>query len=169
MPGTPPATHSCPRVTVASIATGSCLFAAEPIPAGTVILRMDGELRAQPTRHSLQLDDGVHLESPAHLDEAETRARYPWRYLDHSCDPNAWVRDRELVARRDIPACAPITFDYNTTEMDLAHPFPCHCGAAGCAGTIAGFVHLDGAQQARREAMLLPYLRRRQGRGSARG
>lgn len=63
----------------------------------------------------------------------------PDRHLNHSCDPNTWIRYTgagcEIVTRRAIPAGEEITCDYriNVTGGDA---WPCRCGAARCRGTV---------------------------------
>lgn len=81
-------------------------------------------------------------------------AEYGWRFLNHSCEPNAFLRGLTLVALDDIPEGAEITFDYNTTEWDMAHPFACVCGTPACVGVVRGYRHLDDAARAR----LLPWV-----------
>jgi SET domain len=65
----------------------------------------------------------------------------PDRYINHSCDPNAYVlyeRDRSfLAARQDIPAGQEITYDYNINITGRT-AWPCHCGALRCRGTTVG-------------------------------
>lgn len=66
---------------------------------------------------------------------------FPDRHVNHSCDPNAWLRYTadgcELMARRAISSGAEITCDY---EMNLTggSSWPCHCGSARCRGRLAG-------------------------------
>jgi SET domain-containing protein len=65
----------------------------------------------------------------------------PDRYINHSCDPNAYVLyegDRPyLVARRDLAAGQEITCDYNI-NITAGTAWPCHCGSARCNGTVMG-------------------------------
>lgn len=75
----------------------------------------------------------------------------PDRYLNHSCDPNAYVLYEEdscfIVARRDINTGEEITCDYslNVTGGDT---WPCHCSAARCRGNTTGdFFRLPEALQ----------------------
>jgi hypothetical protein len=133
----------------------------EAIRAGEVILTAQGEEVDRPSRTSLQVDEGVHLEVPAGLSLARTMDAYQWRFLDHSCDPAASFRGRELVALRDLPAWSLVTFDYNTTEYELAEPFHCECGSPSCQGEqVRGFRHLDAADRRRRLPHLASHLRR---------
>jgi len=84
--------------------------------------------------------------------------RYPWRFLNHSCDPNAAVRERQLIAVRPIHPGEDLTFNYNTTEYDMASPFACHCGSLFCAGQIRGFKYLDRQERERLRPLLNPHL-----------
>src|SRR3972149_2928201 len=43
----------------------------------------------------------------------------------YCCDPNALVRNLEVVTSREIQPWEEITFNYNTTEYDIADPFTC--------------------------------------------
>ena len=52
-----------------------------------------------------------------------------------------------------------ITFNYLTSEWDMAEAFECRCGAERCLGNIRGFKHLTPAEQAGLEPLLTPFLR----------
>jgi hypothetical protein len=66
---------------------------------------------------------------------------YPDRHLNHSCDPNAFVRYEQkacfLVARRDIREGEEITCDYNVNITE-GTSWPCHCGSTRCRGETTG-------------------------------
>ena len=150
---------ACPAVAVLVEADQRRLVAAQPIAAGTVIFTLVGRETRVATRYSIQVGPEMHLDSDdLATDEARVRERY-WMYLNHSCDPSAWVRGLELVARQDIAVGEGVTFDYNCTEWDMAEPFRCHCGTTRCVGRVAGYRHLDATQRARVQATLSPYLR----------
>ena len=94
--------------------------------------------------------------------------------MNHSCDPDAWVRYREgaceLVARRAIASGVEITVDYqiNVTGGDT---WPCRCGSGRCRGQVVGdFFQLPAALQ-REYAPLLAdwFVRRHRGRLAALG
>jgi D-alanine-D-alanine ligase len=61
-----------------------------------------------------------------------------WKPINHSCDPNAWLRGLDLVARRKISAGEEITIDYATFYNERMEDFVCHCSAAACRKTIRG-------------------------------
>lgn len=150
---------ACPSVAVLVEHDQRRLIAAQPIAARTVIFTIEGRESRTPTRYSVQVAGDLHIDSddlPPGLERA--RHRY-WMYLNHHCQPSAWVRGREVVALRDIAPGEGVTFDYNTTEGSMASPFACHCGAAECLGEIRGANHLSPAERARVAPYLADYLR----------
>lgn len=116
------------------------LYATQTIKKGTVILWLskDSNYFTEPTRTSIQIRNR-HLE------------HYEGGCTNHSCTPNAkilsvmWGLDMKahyvpfeafaesstlnpvLMAGEDILAGEEITFDYETTEEELAEPFKCNC------------------------------------------
>ena len=84
------------------------------------ITYFEGRETDQDTRYSLLLD-GKRIEPTGEL-----------KYLNHSCNPNAYFSDRWLVASRDISIGDEITIDYFATENMISYPFICHCGAENC-------------------------------------
>lgn len=146
--------------TVRDVPHGAGLFSLRDFARGAEILPINGRLQKSPTRYSIQLDDGVHIEADGALAEREMRARHPWRFLNHSCEPNAAIDGRRLVALRAIRAGEQITFDYTTTEADMAEAFDCGCGARDCIGRVRGFLHLGADARRARADRLAPHLRR---------
>lgn len=67
----------------------------------------------------------------------------PWMYLNHSCNPNAGIRNnREIVAMRPIAKGEEITIDYAMNNND-EWTIECHCGEPNCRRIIGGFDLLD--------------------------
>ena len=127
------------------------VIATQTVHAGGEVLEFIGELVDRPSKYSLQVGEDLHLLAP----EGE-----PWRYLNHSCDPNARMAGMKLLALRDIAPGDEVTFDYNTTEWAMATPFTCGCGA--CDGRlIAGFSRLSPREQADLEPRLADHLKDR--------
>jgi hypothetical protein len=149
-------TTGCPAVGVLVEATQRRLIARQPIAAGQVIFTLVGRETRVATRYSVQVGPEMHLDSDdLPTDEARVRERY-WMYLNHSCEPSAWIRGLAVVALRAIAPGEGVTFDYNTTEWEMAEPFECHCGTPSCVGRVAGYRQLSPAQQAR----VAPYVSR---------
>lgn len=140
---------ACPAVAVLVEETQRRLVAAAPIPAGTEIFSLVGRETRVPTRYSIQVGPEMHLDSDdLATDEARVRDRY-WMYLNHSCEPSAWIRGLSVMALRDIAPGEGVTFDYNATEYAMAEPFDCHCGAPSCVGRVAGYAALDATGRER--------------------
>jgi hypothetical protein len=135
------------------------LVATRPVAAGTRLFAITGRETTVPTRYSLQVGPALHLDQECARDEFDLVRRYFWRYLDHHCDPTTVIRDREVFAVRDIAEGDGVTFNYNTTEYDMAEPFRCHCGSARCVGTVRGARHLTRAQRVELARWLPDYLR----------
>lgn len=143
------------------------VVASRAFRAGERLMVLEGVLTAKPSRYSVQVDEDVHVEVPeqAEVDADATIHRYPWRSLNHACDPNARISGRELLAMRPIARGEEVTFDYETTEWDMASPF--RCGCTRCGGrTIRGFRWLPAAERERRRPWLAAHLLRRMGRPS---
>jgi hypothetical protein len=139
--------------------TGVGVFATRDIDAGERVLDINGTVQRHPTRYSIQVMLDEHIDCHESLSDEEMRARFPWRFLNHCCEPNAGIVGRTLVARRAIRAGEQVTFDYTTTESTMAEPFGCRCGAAKCLGRVSGFLSLTAEEQRARAALVAPHLK----------
>jgi len=139
---------------------GDGVVTTQAIREGAALLHIQGALCAAPDRHTIQVADRVHISGDSRL----------WAFLNHSCAPNCrldfstWT----LVAAREIHADEELTFNYLTTEWDLAEPFVCACGSSGCCGVVRGFRHLARREQERLRPWLSPFLAERLGGPMAR-
>ncbi len=64
----------------------------------------------------------------------------PYKYLNHSCDPNTGIKGRvTMYALRDIAANEELTIDYATIEGDERWELPseCLCGSKSCRRKIS--------------------------------
>lgn len=107
----------------------------------------------------LALDDSrvVSKDAPLQSGEQEHHCDYlesgkiilmqvPERYINHSCDPNTYVKTidgtRLVIARREIPIGTEITYDYSVNG-DGNTVWHCRCGAARCRHEVhSDFFHL---------------------------
>jgi SET domain-containing protein len=65
----------------------------------------------------------------------------PERYINHSCDPNTWMKDEVTsTARRNIKANEELTIDYATYIANENRIIieKCKCGSANCRKRITG-------------------------------
>jgi SET domain-containing protein len=129
---------------------GRGVYARVPIPEGTRIVEYCGEritkaeaLRREDERLARQArggDGSVYIFVLNRRHDLDGRMHdNVARLINHSCAPNCraeviagriWI-----IARRDIPAGAELSFDYGYGYNEgLQHP--CRCGAPGCVGFI---------------------------------
>lgn len=134
-------------------ARGSGLFAARAYEPGEAVARFPAVFVDVPDVHTVQIDDGRHLDTTGH----------PTRLLNHACDPSCVV-DADgygVIAVRSLAPGEELTFDYLTTEWELSAPFLCTCGGVGCVGLVRGYRFATPAQRAARAGRVSPYLARK--------
>jgi hypothetical protein len=132
------------NVTVgASRVNGLGVFAAVRFPAGSVVLAIDDS-------HVVDADHPVPPGEEHHCDYLEQGKtvwmQAPERYINHSCNPNVYVRTlngvRQVVALRAIDPREEIAYDYCINGYGDTI-WTCHCGAACCRHSIhSDFFHL---------------------------
>lgn len=134
---------------------GKALFAKEDIGKDEILIRLGGRILKNPTRTSLQVGEGKHLEGPGRMDD----------FLNHSCDANGYMNFDDLTFRskRKIKKGEELTFNYLTTEWDMANKFECRCGSRNCFGRIRGFRYLTKKQRLTLGPYLSPFLRKKLG------
>jgi hypothetical protein len=67
------------------------------------------------------------------------------QYINHSCSPTVFfdTTGMELVCLQPLKPGDEFTFFYPSTEWEIAQPFVCNCGHAGCLQLINGASHLS--------------------------
>ena len=92
------------------------VYATEPIAEGQVVHNLlPSEVCGEPTKTSIQIDEGVHIENEV------------GRYVNHSCHPTCEIKDAKIVSLKNIEQGQEITFDYGKNESVMAAPFTCSC------------------------------------------
>ncbi len=126
------------------------VFARDHIAQDSVIFYLKGTVSSEPTKYTIQLGPTQHLTFPA-VRRADDDLDYCWQYLNHSCAPNGYMNTSERTFRawRNIELGEEITFNYLTTESEMAVPFPCICDSENCFGFIAGRRFLTRTQARR--------------------
>lgn len=147
------------RVAVLRAGGRYALVARERVAAGSRLFAVDGELTDVPSRYSLQVGAGEHLDLPDGCAHEEIMDTFFWRFMNHSCEPNALIDGRQVNAVTDIRPGEEITFHYNATEWEMAEPFDCECGSALCEGRIAGYARTTPEARKRLRPWLAAYLR----------
>ena len=119
---------------------GRGLFAKKRIPEGTVIWRMDGDVRIytgkeiddfRPSYKKLLVKYGYY-DQIGRLVFCTDNAKY-W---NHSCDPNsAPIAMDADIAIRDIDGGEELTYDYALLESP-GYAMTCSCGTSSCRHTV---------------------------------
>ncbi len=67
------------------------------------------------------------------------------QYTNHSCEPTVFFNTTtmQLVCLQSMQPGDEFTFFYPSTEWEIAQPFVCNCGSAGCLQLINGASHLS--------------------------
>ena len=133
---------------------GKGVFAKRCYPATAVIGEITGEIIIDcldGSSYSFEIDDRTQLEPDA-----------PFRYLNHSCQPNCefdWFEDDStegvvaplyLLALQDIWPGEELTIDYN---WPASGAIPCHCLAASCRGWIVSLDELNLLKRPRNSSL----------------
>lgn len=134
------------------------LVALRDFPAGSRLFAVEGQITEEPTRYSVQVGAGIHLDLPGGHAPEELMDRFFWRFTNHSCAPNAQLRGRDFFALRPIEPWQEITFHYESTEYEMAEPFDCHCGESACRGRIEGFRYRTDDEREQLRPMLADHL-----------
>jgi SET domain-containing protein len=124
----------------ASPIEGLGIFALRSFAAGELI-RAVTVVREITPEAPLQPELGERREHCDYPDGKVLLIGAPDRHLNHSCDPNAWLRyvgpGEQIVARRHIGAGEEITCDYSV-NLTGGDTWPCHCGVPRCRGHVTG-------------------------------
>lgn len=136
--------HRGDSVRLGETHVGKGVFTERSYPAGAVIGEITGDVvtdRAHGSSYSFEIDEQTQLEPYA-----------PFRYLNHSCEPNCefdhFDDDGEygagarlyVIALGDILAGAELTIDYNWPARSA---IPCRCCAESCRGWIVCLDELE--------------------------
>jgi SET domain-containing protein len=121
---------------------GFGMFAYKTIHAGEMVIIWGGTIFVEDEIKAGIAKAGTVSRIDENFFLADTNAETdsPDYYLNHSCDPNVWLKDDiTLVARREIEIGEELTADYATWEVDpLWELSPCRCGKALCRGKVTG-------------------------------
>ncbi|TAH25576.1 MAG: SET domain-containing protein-lysine N-methyltransferase [Cytophagales bacterium] len=87
-------------------------------------------------KYCTEIEENIYV-GPYENEHIEAQLDY---FINHSCDPNAWmVNDGDVAARRKILKGEQITIDYATfvvNEFESAKINPCLCGSYNCRGEV---------------------------------
>jgi len=102
------------------------------------VKRLPKDFRLIFEKYSTEIEPYVYV-GPYPGENVEPQMDY---FINHSCDPNAWlVNDNDVVARRAIKAGEQVTVDYATLiihEFESSRIIDCLCGSANCRKILKG-------------------------------
>ena len=138
------------------------VIATESFNAGDVILTVEGRETQVASKYSVQIAEGLHIDVDRPEMVEQHPERYLWRFLNHKCQPNAWLNGRHLHAIGSIEPGEEVTFNYNANEYEMASPFACWCDGHETDGIeqIRGFKYLSERQRSRLEPYLSDHIRK---------
>jgi len=133
---------------------GKTLYANSDFWRGEEIFRIEGKLVREPTRTSVPVKKDLFVEPDNE-----------GRYLCHSCEPSAGVKDgRKIVAFRDIVAGEEVSVDYAMIvnryrptqgfEQDLL----CRCESDSCRGVLGSYDNLSDEIREKYRGFVSEYL-----------
>ena len=134
---------------------GKSLFSIDSFVKDEIILKFEEKFLKKPRRDTLCIDISKHQYS--------TDPNAAENFLNHFCSPNGYINFDDLTYRalRPIKKGEELTFNYLTTEWDMANKFDCDCGSNKCYGQIKGFKYLTLKQQKELEPLLSPFLKKK--------
>lgn len=149
-----PALTTLPNIKIVETDVGKAVEATCDIEKGQELFSFVGKVIEKPNMFTVQLSETKHLECEGGPE-----------FTAHSCDPNSMMvfgethtATTKLVATRAIKKGELITFNYCSTEWDMASTFQCKCGSTNCFGEIRGFKHCTDEQRSDLQGSLAPYL-----------
>ena len=143
---------------------GLGVFTLEPLAASQIVRKFEIE-REVTAEAPLRPEQGERSEHCPEINGRFYLVAIPDRYLNHSCEPNVYLRYRpdsiEVVALSEIPADRELTLDYLINNAG-GDSWPCHCGAPRCRGeTCKSFFDLPESIQREYFPLLAPWFRER--------
>eukprot|EP01138_Halocafeteria_seosinensis_P000548 gb/GECG01000563.1/.p1 GENE.gb/GECG01000563.1/~~gb/GECG01000563.1/.p1 ORF type:complete len:237 (+),score=12.99 gb/GECG01000563.1/:1-711(+) len=144
---------------------GTSIVAATDIPPRTAVVRSRGKVRSSPTMHTVAVNEHQHVDVEGGM-----------QFTAHSCSPNCRMvvelDSKEtpslvLETLRHVSQDEVLSFNYNTTEWDMAAPFDCQCDKchiansnnAGTPSRIAGMKHLNNEERKAIYTLASPFIK----------
>ena len=118
-----------------STVDGVGLFADEPFLAGEKILTIQAPIvqkKINTPEESENIKNWIGVGKDRWIVTDDT----PFRFINHSCNPNTALYGKKLIALLDIAPNDEVTIDYSMTDADPYWVMPCSCGSASCRGEI---------------------------------
>lgn len=140
---------------------GKGVFAARDFKRNESILHVDGKVIKTRDPSSLPKD----MQDYCYPFDKKGNVHYyvlpkpPWRYINHSCDPNAGIKNnRDIVAMKKIKKGEEIVFDCAMNNID-EWTMECNCKAKNCRKIISTFDVLDEKTKKKYLNYVIDYIR----------
>jgi len=132
---------------------GKGIFALHDIKEGEIILEMDDSQVVEKDKvKELSEEDQNHTDYIGNGKYSVMKS--PEKFINHSCDPNTFVKNRKVIAMKDIDKNEEITYDYSINGID-PWEMNCKCGSKNCRKIVYGdFRKLDAKTQKKYESYL---------------
>ena len=124
-----------------AIIHGKGLFAIEPIKKGEEVLKWGGNYVDAQEAQKWKQQGKLVMQFDDNLFSIEDRGESQSYFLNHSCNPNLWMKDTfTLEAKRDISKNEEFTADYSLWEANEEYlsRWECKCGSLDCRHRITG-------------------------------
>ena len=119
---------------------GKGLFTKNDIKKGEIITILRGKVL---TGIKYEYDFTEDAKKWIQIDKLNWLKSRAGSFLNHSCNPNASISGRKIVALRNIKKDEEITYDYDTRDWDeWGWQLKCKCGSKNCRKIIRGYKHL---------------------------
>jgi len=123
---------------------GKGVFARKKIQKGATVTLLTGKVFT-----GMKYEKGFHegdARTWIQIDKLRWLKSKLGSYLNHSCDPNAGIFGRKLVALRNISEDEEITFDYDTHDWnEWGLYLHCKCRSQNCRKVIRGYKYLSAS------------------------
>jgi uncharacterized protein len=142
-----------------TVHTGRGIFAGVRFKKGQALFRLEGEVVVD--SYSLNYRVGPRWIGIGDKTWLAPSRNSPGYYINHSCDPNAVLKDNlVVVAMRAITKGEEITFDYSLTEADPNWRMRCKCGSRNCRKIIRSIQFLPEELYRKYEPYVPAFLRK---------
>ncbi len=114
---------------------GKGTFAFTDIKSGSRIDTIHGPIvtkKINTPKESMRIINWIGVGRNIWIDTRNT----PYRYINHSCYPNAAIKRTSLIALDDIKEGDEITIDYSMNDADPLWSIECNCGQKKCRHEI---------------------------------
>ena len=115
------------------------VFAARDFKKGELILNLNGKILTKDELFKLSryINDHCGIIGP----EKYIIFGYPEKYINHSCEPNVFDKNRKVIAMKDIKKGDELSYDYSIAGVDNCR-MNCHCKTKNCRKIIQGYKSL---------------------------